>query len=112
MSTFNLSSATPFVAIHAGEFLRDELDARGMTQKELSDLTGIHSSTLNEIIKGKRGITAEQSSLIGVALGIEDDFFFRLQFQYEMDKTRLSEKVKEEIHAVRFRTSTRSGAFA
>lgn len=100
MAHFDFSEATPFKAIHVGEYIKDELDARGMQQKELAKMTGIQTSVLNDIIKGKRDLTAEHSVLIGNALGINDDFFYDLQKQYDMDRARLSERVAQQAAAI------------
>lgn len=100
MAHFDFSEATPFKAIHVGEYIKDELDARGMQQKELAKMTGIQASVLNDIIKGKRDLTAEHSVLIGKSLGINDDFFYDLQKQYDMDRARLSERVAQQAAAI------------
>lgn len=100
MANFDFSEATPFVAVHVGEYIKDELDARGMQQKELAMLTGIQPSILNDIIKGRRDVTAEQSVLMGNALGINDDFFYDLQKQFDMDRARLSERVAQQAAAI------------
>lgn len=93
MKNFDLTNITPFRAVHVGEYIIDELVARNMSQRELALLTGIAAPILNDIIKGKRNITAEQSILVGRALNINDDFFYEIQKQYDLDKARLSKKV-------------------
>ena len=100
MAHFDFSEAVPFKAICVGEYIKDELDARGMPQKELAKMTGIQASVLNDIIRGKRDLTAEHSVLIGNALGINDDFFYDLQKQYDMDRARLSERVAQQAAAI------------
>ena len=100
MAHFDFSEAIPFKAIHVGEYIKDELDARGMQQKELAKITGIQTSVLNDIIKGRRDLTAEHSVLIGNALGINDDFFYDLQKRYDMDRARLSERVAQQAAAI------------
>ena len=100
MTKFDLNNITPYMAVHAGEFLKDELSARKITQKQLSALTGIQAPIINDIIKGKRDVTAEQSILIGRALEIDDTFFFDMQKQYEIDKARISKRVAEQSAAM------------
>lgn len=96
MKNFDLTNITPFKAVHVGEYIIDELIARNMSQKELSLLTGIAAPIINDIIKTKRNITAEQSILIGRALNISDDFFYEIQKKYDLDKARLSKKVMNQ----------------
>lgn len=76
----------PFVAIHAGEYLNDELHARQMSQAELAHLTGINDSVLSDIISGKQEMTLEYSCLIGKALGLNENFFYKLQEEYNLDR--------------------------
>ena len=100
MARFDLNGVTPYMAVHAGEFLKDELIAREITQKQLASLTGIQAPIINDIIKGKRDVTAEQSILIGRALEIDDTFFFDMQKQYEIDKAKISKRVAEQSAAM------------
>ena len=81
MATIDLNDCTPFKTVHVGEYLKDELKARNIKKSTLSALTSIPAPILNDIIKGKRDITTEQSVLIGKALDIDDAFFYNLQKQ-------------------------------
>ena len=75
----------PFKATHVGELVADELEVRNMTQEELAVMISVNQSFLNEIIKGKRTITAETALLFGKALDIPADYLMRFQSQYESD---------------------------
>lgn len=70
MTKFSFNQAVPFEATHVGEVIKDELSARNMKQSELSELTGIQKSILNDVIKGKRSLTPEMALLLENALGI------------------------------------------
>ena len=100
MTKIDLNNITPFMAVHAGEYLKDELAAREITQKQLAVLTGIQAPIINDIIKGKRDVTAEQSILIGRALEIDDTFFLDMQKQYDIDRARISKRVAEQSAAM------------
>ena len=69
MTKFSFNQAVPFEATHVGEVIKDELSARNMKQSELSELTGIQKSILNDVIKGKRSLTPEMALLLENALG-------------------------------------------
>lgn len=101
MTHFDLSENMPFTAVHAGEYIKDELEARRMTQKELATLTGIQTSILNDIIRGRRNVTAEQSVLIGKAMEIDDTFFYDMQKKYDIDCARISRNVAEQLAAMK-----------
>ena len=82
----------PFEATHTGTLLKDELEAMNMTQKKLAEVIGVKPSFLNEIIKGKRAVTADIALLLEKALGISADYWLKFQTQYELDKARIKEK--------------------
>lgn len=89
---------TPFSATHPGSLIADELSARtDMNQQELAHLLGVNKTFLNEIIKGKRPVTADTALLLETALGISADFWLRFQAQYDLDLARIKEKNIQKI---------------
>ncbi len=82
----------PFKAIHPGNILKDELDSRGISQKEFSQDIGMQKTMLNEIIKGKRAITAEIALILEKSLGIKADSWMRHQAGYELDCLRIQQR--------------------
>ncbi len=82
----------PFEATHPGILLKDELNARGITQKEFAIELGVLPTFLNEIVKGKRPITADFAILLEKSLEIPADYWMRFQSQYEIDRARIKEK--------------------
>ena len=76
-----------------GEVIKDELAAHNMKQSELSELTGIQKSILNDVIKGKRSLTPEMALLLEKALNISATFLMNIQTQYELDCAKQSERV-------------------
>ena len=93
MTKFSFNQAVPFEATHVGEVIKDELAARNMKQSELSELTGIQKSILNDVIKGKRSLTPEMALLLEKALNISATFLMNIQTQYELDCAKQSERV-------------------
>lgn len=92
----NIKDLSPVHTYHPGEELRDELKARKVTQKRFAELSGIHSSQLNEIIKGKRGISADIALMIGTALDMNPELWAQSQMYYELTlaKIRANKKAK------------------
>lgn len=80
----NETYPTPFRAIHPTEILKDEIRARGMTQKELAERMGMQASYLSRLLMGE-DITTSIAQKLGNALGIPADFWMRLQTQYNKD---------------------------
>lgn len=67
-----------------GYFIRQELEARGWTQRDLAFVLGIHEQAVNMIISGKRGISSEMAKALGDAFGVNHEFFANLQRAYDM----------------------------
>ena len=85
----NLEDIVPARAIHPGEELRFELKERNITQKRFSEISGIQPSQLNELIKGKRGLSMDMVFKIGKALKMDPILWARSQMYYEYDLARI-----------------------
>ena len=73
------------VPTHPGEILLEEfLSPLGITQVELAEHIGVPVQRVNEIVRGKRGITPETAWLLGEALGTTPQFWLNLQSNYEL----------------------------
>ena len=82
---FKLNDCVPCIAIHPGEIIKDELDAREMKQKELASFMGMPTSVLNDIIKGRRAITPEVAVLLQEILSIDASYWLSVQNQYDIN---------------------------
>lgn len=96
MTKYSFNQAVPFEATHVGEVIKGELAARNMKQSELSKLTGIQKSNLNDVINGKRALTPEMALLIGNALGISAEFLMNIQTQYDLYAAKQSKRVVKQ----------------
>lgn len=72
------------VSIHPGKVLLDELSERGITQSALAGYIGVLGKTVNEICRGKRGISAEMAVKLSMALGASPQFWLNLQKNWEL----------------------------
>ena len=59
-----------YTPVHPGEVLRDELDEVGLTQSSLAKHIGVLPKTINEICRGKRGISTEMAVKLSKALAV------------------------------------------
>lgn len=64
----------PYRAVHPGEVLRDELEARGWTQKELAERMGRPAQTINQIVNEKKGIASQTACELERVLGVAASF--------------------------------------
>jgi HTH-type transcriptional regulator/antitoxin HigA len=101
----NIENLIPAKAIHPGELLLDELKSRKITQKKFSIMTGILPSQLNEIIKQKRGISAELSLKIGKALEMDAIIWAKAQMIYDLDLARIKQKKDKQLQRKLSKTS-------
>lgn len=75
--------------IHPGDVLRDEfLVPLGISQNALARVTGVPPRRINEIVLGKRGITADTAVRLAAALGTTERFWLSLQADYELEEAR------------------------
>ncbi|WP_372714350.1 HigA family addiction module antitoxin [Ilyobacter sp.] len=82
-----------------GETIREELEARGMTQVQFSKRMGMTTKAINELIKGKTGITYENATKLKNVLGASVKFWINLDVEYREELSILSEfeDAEEEI---------------
>jgi HTH-type transcriptional regulator/antitoxin HigA len=74
----------PAEAFPPGDFIREELQARGWTQSDLARVLGRPLQAVNEIINGKKRITAETAKALGLALGTGPEVWLNLQNSYDL----------------------------
>jgi HTH-type transcriptional regulator/antitoxin HigA len=67
-----------------GDFIREEIEARGWTQDDLAMILDRPTTTINQIIVGKRGITPETAKGLGEAFGTSAQFWMNLESSYRL----------------------------
>jgi HTH-type transcriptional regulator/antitoxin HigA len=73
---------------HPGEFIRDELEARGWSQRDLAYILHSTEQAVNLIVSGKRGISSEMAKALGEAFDVSAEYFANLQQMYEMSRAK------------------------
>jgi HTH-type transcriptional regulator / antitoxin HigA len=87
--------AYPDVAIPPGEYLEEEITARGISQKELARRMGRPLNAINEIINGKKSITAETAlQFEEVMPEIPARFWLNLETDYQLTKALINKRTK------------------
>ena len=72
--------------IHPGLVLQDELDELGISQSELARHIKVLPKTINEIVGGRRGISAAMAISLSQALGASPQFWMNLQANWELSR--------------------------
>lgn len=91
----------PSQPIHPGEMIKDEIEYRGISQKELAAEVGIPASVLNAVLNGKRAVTTEYALLFEAALGIDADIWLNMQSAYNLQKTKSDASFMARINRIR-----------
>lgn len=89
-----------FAPIHPGEILLDEfLKPIGISQYRLAKDISVHPRRINEIIHGKRSISADTALRLSRYFGLSERFWLNLQARYdlEMEKDRLEGRLENEV---------------
>jgi addiction module HigA family antidote len=71
-------------AIHPGEFLREILEDRGISQAQFARAVGVAPMRISHVVKGTRPVTAELALLFGRALGQSPQYWLNLQAAYDL----------------------------
>ena len=90
--------------IHPGEILLDEfLKPMGVSQYRLAKETSMPPRRVNEIVQGKRSITANTALRLARYFGTTDRFWLNLQARYdfEIEKDRLGTRLAKEVEVLR-----------
>ncbi|KGF20707.1 HigA family addiction module antitoxin [Pseudoglutamicibacter albus] len=82
--------------IHPGEVLMEDfIEGFGITQHKLAVSIGVPPRRINEIVHGKRAITADTALRLGRYFGVEPQFWLNLQSRYELEMAQ--ERVADQI---------------
>ncbi|MBN1943383.1 MAG: HigA family addiction module antidote protein [Phycisphaerae bacterium] len=86
--------------IHPGEILMEEfLKPMGISQYRLAKDIGLQPTRINQIVKGKAGVSAETALRLGRYFQMSPQFWMNLQSQYELQiaQDRLVGRLKKEV---------------
>ena len=107
ITALNLSSQTflmdanGFVPQHPGLFVKNDIDQRNISQKDLARLIGMSPSTLSEVLSGKRPVTTEYALLFEAALGLGADSMLEMQTAYNKFMVSSNPRFAAKIDHVR-----------
>jgi len=88
------------VPVHPGEVLMEDfLKPMGLSQNRLALSIRVHPRRINEIVLGKRGISADTALRLAKFFGTSPDVWIGLQKDYELDvaKEELGDKIDREV---------------
>lgn len=74
--------------MHPGFFIKEEMEERGWSQRDLAFILGCAEQAINPILTGKRGISSEMAKALGEAFDVPAEFFANLQQAYDLAQAR------------------------
>lgn len=86
--------------VHPGEVLLEEfLKPMGLSQSRVALDIGVHPRRINEIVLGKRSLTADTALRLGRYFGVSPQFWLGLQRDYDLDiaEEALGERLEREV---------------
>ncbi len=89
--------------IHPGEILQEEfLKPMDISQNQLGRRLGVSPRRINEIVHGKRSVTADTALRLSTFFGNSSSFWLGLQMDYDLDvaKDKSLEKIKKEVQSM------------
>ena len=91
----------PSEPVHPGLLLKEEIEYRGLTQKQLAQQMGVSYSVLNEILNGKRPISIEYALYLEAVLGIDAQLWIQMQADYNLQVAKSDRKINRHLLEIR-----------
>lgn len=95
------NDVTPAIPTHPGEVLKDEIEYRGISQRQLAEETGMAYSALNEILNARRPLTEKTALLFEAALGVNAEPLLKMQMRYNILSTKKDASFMSKLAKVR-----------
>lgn len=95
------NNLTPAYPTHPGTILKDEIESRGISQRQIAKDMGLAYSVVNEILNERRPLTEKTALLFEAALGVNPEPLLRLQLRYNMQETRHDSSFLEKLSRVK-----------
>ena len=86
--------------VHPGEILLEEfMQPLELSQNALAKVLHVTPRRINEIVNGKRSITADTALRLAQFFGNSAEFWMNLQYKYDLETARetLSKKIEDEV---------------
>ena len=87
--------------IHPGEILLEEfLRPMGISQNRIARDIGVPPRRINEIVLGKRAITADTALRLARYFGVSEGFWMGLQADFDLEEARrqLGDRLQNDVH--------------
>ena len=90
-----------YTPTHPGEVIKDEIEYRNISQKQLAEKMGVSYKILNDILNGRRILTTATAMMFEAALDIPADSLMKLQLKYNMHLASKDKSLIERLAQIR-----------
>lgn len=91
----------PFEPTHPGELLKDQIECRNISQRQLAADMGISYTVLNDIVNRKRAVNTRFALLCEAALGIPAHILMGLQADYDMLMAKRDKSFLKKLESIK-----------
>lgn len=98
-----MSSKRVLSPVHPGEILQEDfLDEMGISQNKLALALRVPARRINEIVLGKRGVTADTAMRLARFFKVSPEFWLNLQTRYDLEtaKDELEEQILKDVQTM------------
>lgn len=99
--TYTLSDLVPSTPVHPGELVKEELEARGISQRKFASVIDCSYTVFNEILNCKRPMTTDYALRIEAALGIKAYMLVNMQSEYNIQTARKDSHFSSVLNKIR-----------
>ncbi|WP_438360852.1 HigA family addiction module antitoxin [Leyella stercorea] len=101
MKIYSLNNLVPSTPVHPGEIIKDEIEARGISQRKFASIIDCSYTVLNEILNCKRPVTTDYALRIEAALGIKACMLVNMQGEYSLQAARRDNRMEAILSKIR-----------
>lgn len=94
---------------HPGSVLKDEIEERGISQRQLAESMGLTYSVVNEILNGRRPLSAKTALMFEAALDLPADSLMYLQTKYNLQTARKDSSIIDLLKGIRKMAAVKQG---
>ena len=98
-----ITTGRKLAAVHPGSvLLSDFIEPMEITRYRVAKAIGVQQRRIDEICAGERGVTADTAVRLGLAFGIDPQFWLNLQAQYDIEVIQREQgaQLAEAVHAL------------
>src|SRR5699024_12727501 len=94
-----MMASTLYPPVHPGEVLMEDfIEGFSITQNRLAVSIGVPPRRINEIVHGKRAITADTALRLGQYFGVDPQFWLNLQTRYDLEVAQ--DREQDQVAAI------------